>query len=195
VAAPPAVKALRSSLALRLTRLGLAFECAHVMVSPDLIRGVLTVRNVGREPVAFVDHGNSWGAYQATFGGRGWSARNPVDTWRANFYTETVLTPGEVRHACFCIMRSVTAELIPRDDWCFVVSESLDLPSGAASLRASFDRGQTVALIMDGAGMSGLDAEYVQHKAPVWVGTASLLSEEMSSVQDLDRYMLGETLR
>src|SRR5438552_8400383 len=61
--------------------------CAHAVIGPDLICGVLTAQNTGKEPIALVDRWNSWGAYQwrLTLGTQ--SAGNPQRNWWANCYT------------------------------------------------------------------------------------------------------------
>jgi hypothetical protein len=192
---PVSVAGIKASLALRLARTGLVFGCAHVVQGPDLIRGVVTVRNVGSEPIALVERKNSWGAWQWTLGGPGWSAGNPQHEWKENWYSEAVLAPGEVGHARFCITRSRSIQPTPADNWWFVVGEPMPPASRSPSPGASFARGQTVALVMDASQLRGLDEQEIKHKAPVWVGSASVLSEEVSSVQDLDRFIGGESLR
>jgi len=87
------------STLLRQTASTLSLTSDHVVVSPDLIRGILTIRNTGTRPIAMIDRWNSWGAYQWRFQVGAESAGNPQHSWWANVYTETVLAPGEVRHA------------------------------------------------------------------------------------------------
>ncbi len=76
---------------------------AHVVVRPDFIRGVLRVHNPGPRAWAVADRWNSWGAYLWEFTVAGRRARNPVDTWDENRYTETVLAPSETRALRFSI--------------------------------------------------------------------------------------------
>lgn len=145
------VAAIKGAVARRGTHSGLTVGCAHVVVSPDLIRGILTVRNIGPEPLSLVERWNSFGAYQWFFGGRVWSAGNPQHEWTENVYTETVLAPGEVRHARFCITRSRIDELVPNEHWWFVVGESPVSYICSAPPIASFVPGESLALVMDGS--------------------------------------------
>jgi hypothetical protein len=108
----------------RLNRSDLVLPCAHVVVAPDLIRGVLTARNIGREPLALVDRWNSWRAFQCTLETSGGSAGNPQRSWDANDYTETRLAPGEVRHVRFCVTASRTTLRVLEDSWWFLAGES-----------------------------------------------------------------------
>src|SRR6185295_10964279 len=80
-ASPPQTPAVPPTTPRRLTTAGLALNCAHVVIGPDLIRGVLTVRNTSNEPQALVDRWNGWGAYQWTLSVDGISAGNPQVHW------------------------------------------------------------------------------------------------------------------
>jgi hypothetical protein len=188
------VAAIKGSVPRRLAQSGITIGCAHVVLGPDLIRGVLTVRNVGPEPLSLVDRWNSFGAYQWFFGGRVWSAGNPKHEWTENACTETVLAPGEVRHARFCIMRSRTYELVPKGDWWFVVGESPVPSVRSCPPIGAFDPGERVTLVMDGS-RAGLPDDRPNHTDPLYRGSTSVLSEEQRSVADLDATLLGKPLR
>jgi hypothetical protein len=179
-------------------RSNLAISCAHVVAEPDLISGVLTARNTGKEPIAVVDRWNSWGAYQwrLTIGTE--SAGNPQHSWWKNFYSETVLAPGEVRHARFCIIRSVDRGHINENEWKFVVgagSDSIVTPHNAIATSPPFTRGQEVTLVMDAGGeMAAPDTDQPLTTA-LWRGIAMVRSEELKSVQELEDRIQGKLLR
>jgi hypothetical protein len=144
---PPSA-AMPAPQARPLLKSNLVITCAHVMIESDLISGVLTARNSGKEPLAVVQRWNSWGAYQwrLTFGAQ--LAGNPQQDWAKNFYSEEVLAPGEIRHCQFHITRSPDRARIGEEEWWFLVDAPASL-SAAAPL-PPFVRGQAVTLVMDG---------------------------------------------
>jgi hypothetical protein len=158
-----------------------------VVLAPDLIRGVLTARNIGREPLSLVDRWNSWGAYQWTIEGSGWLAGNPQSEWLANYYTETRLAPGEVRQARFNVTASKTPPRVSGDAWWFAAGENSNPPT-------LFVAGRKMILVMAGsrAEVSTSDPEFT---GAVWVGLSSVRSKELASVQDLEQHLQGKPLR
>jgi len=159
--------------------------------------GVLTARNTGKEPLAIVDRWNSWGAYQWRLTVGTESAGNPQHDWYANFYTETVLAPGEVRHARFNVTRSRSRARIGEEAWWFVVGDAIPIlrPPSAIASSPPFTRGQEVALVMDGGvEMAAPDSNLLSTIA-LWRGTAEVRSEELTSVQELDGRLEGKPLR
>ena len=187
----PAARRLNSSY--------LQVQCAHVVVAPDLIRGVLTARNLSKEPLAFVERWNSWGAYQWTLKSTGWSAWNPQTDWDQNFYTETVLAPGEVRHVRFCITASSSTPRVPEDDWWFdaevpMIWSSLSTPPASQRTAATFASGQSLRVTMDGTKAETVVSD-PNFADPLWVGVSTAGSEELSSVSELESRLQGKKLR
>ena len=105
---PPLARAPKDSLAL---------GCAHVVVGPDLIRGILAATNWGDKPIALIDRWNSWGAYQWTMSIGSRRAGNLQHDWLKNFYTESILAPGETRQARFSVTRSRDSADLKDDEW------------------------------------------------------------------------------
>jgi hypothetical protein len=169
------------------------------VVNPELICGVLTARNSGKESFALVDRWNSWGAYQWNLFIGTQSAGNPQHDWYANFYTETILIPGETRHAWFYVTRSRTAPRFREGAWWFLVGDAFGVISVASfgeriDISTRFVRGQSLSLAMGGS----LPEAYDTDRAPtttVWTGVTTVRSEELTSVQDLEARIQGQPLR
>lgn len=178
----------------RLTTSGLVITCAHVVVGPELIRGVLTAQNNGTEPLSIVDRWNSWGAYQWTLSIDGQSAGNPQMAWDENGYSETVLRPGETRHARFYITRRRDASPPEVGTWCFLVGEPpiiiKDDSGKVPKLVGPFAAGQEVTLTMDGAASQWTPADGGS-TAALWKGTTSVRSRELNRVEDLEALVQG----
>jgi hypothetical protein len=196
----PATVAPAPAAPRRLTTSGLDLTCTHVVVGPELIRGVLTVRNTSKEPIALVDRWNSWGAYQWTFSIEGKSAGNPQVSWYGNYYTETVLTPGETRHAPFSLHRR--RDTLQGDElgWRFLLGGPLGIvaideqgkPLTFDATR-SFALAQSVVLTLVGSGrVSFTDAH--ASTAALWAGTASIPSRELDSLDALNSHAQGHSL-
>jgi len=197
-ATPPAAVVVKPAApARKLVKSKLVITCAHVVMDGGLLSGVLTARNVGPEPIALVDRSNSWGAYQWEFMlGPEW-AGNPQHSWYANHYSETVLAPGEVRHARFAVARFPDRSRLGWEAWRFVVGDGerqlLHLPDDPAA-DPPFMRGQEIALRMKGEAPQPLEWGKVAAVA-LWTGTVTVRSEEVASVQDLDARIRGKALR
>jgi hypothetical protein len=181
----------------RLTTSGLVITCAHVVVGPELIRGVLTAQNNGTEPLSIVDRWNSWGAYQWTLSIDGQSAGNPQMAWDENGYSETVLRPGETRHARFYITRRRDASPPGVGSWCFLVGEPpiiIKADSGKApKLAGPFAAGQEVILTMDGAASESSGSNSPSSEV-LWRGKASVRSIELNALEDLEPLAKGKPL-
>ena len=175
----------------------LVISCTHVVAEPDLISGVLTAKNVGKEPIAVVDRWNSWGARQwrLTIGSE--SAENPQHSWYGNFYSETILAPGEVRHARFYITRSVKRAHIGEAAWWFVVGGPIhiDSPQNAIAASPAFVRGQEVTLVLDGGVRRDAPDTDQPLTTALWKGVATVRSDEQRSVQELEDRIQGKVLR
>jgi hypothetical protein len=180
-------------------RSDLVLRCAHVVVAPDLIRGVLTAQNIGKTPLSVVDHGNSFGAYQWSLTSRTWTAETPEYTWRSNCYTETVLAPGEVRHARFTIQGSKRSQPSLQNHWEFWSADFL----GPDPLSSSGERmeppppfapGQSIRLIMDGS-RADTHTSDPKIRNPLWVGLAVVRSQEVASVEELEARLGGTGLQ
>jgi len=175
-----------------LLKSNLVLGCSHVVVQSDLIAGVLTARNTGSIPLALVQRWNSWGAYQWRWTLGGESAENPQWDWWANYYSEEVLAPGEIRHARFFITRSPGRARIGEKAWWFVVG-GLDVNYSSPASSSPFVRGQAVTLVMDGSGKAAPVSD-PSFTAALWVGTGTVPSGELESLQDLERRIQGELL-
>jgi hypothetical protein len=175
----------------RLTTSGLVITCIHVVVGPELIRGALTARNNSTEPLSIVDRWNSWGAYQWTLSIDGQSAGNPQTAWDENGYSETVLRPGETRHARFYITRRRDASPPGVEAWYFLVGEPpIIIKDDSGKIRGPFAAGQEVILTMDGAVSQWTTADGGS-TAALWKGTTSIRSSELNRVEDLDAMVQG----
>jgi len=182
-----------------LLKSNLVISCAHVVVEPDLISGVLTARNIGKGPPAVVDRWNSWGAHQWRLAVGDQTAVNPKTNWWANFYTETVLAPGEIRHARFYITRSTSRARVGQEAWWFLVGGpfgeiSLATSESAGAPAPSFSGGQPVTFFMDGAQKDAPDTDR-DLTAALWCGGVTVRSEELTSVRDLEDRIQGKLLR
>ena len=200
-ASPPQTPAVPPTTPRRLTTAGLALNCAHVVIGPDLIRGVLTVRNTSNEPQALVDRWNGWGAYQWTLSVDGISAGNPQVHWYANYYTETVLAPGETRHSAFTLHRRRKTLLPDEAGWEFLLGGPLGVlaidekgkPVDFGGSRA-FAANQNVVLTLAGSGERSFTFDHASTE-PLWAGTVSVKSEGLDSREDLKCLAQGQPLR
>src|SRR5579859_95494 len=178
-----------------LLKSNLVISCAHVVIEPDLISGVLTAKNIGKEPLAVVDRWNSWGAYQWCLTVGAQTAGNPQHDWAKNAYTEEVLAPGEIRHRRFYITRSPNRTRIGEQAWSFLVegpNDGISFPTSGNAIAPLplFARGQTVTLVMDGS-QTGAPVSDPSFTATLWLGTATVQSEELKSVQDPEGLIQG----
>jgi hypothetical protein len=183
----------------------LVISCAHVLVRADLIRGILVVRNPGKTPVAIVDRWNSWGAYQWVLTVGGLTYSNPQMSWYENFYSETLLAPGEVRVARFVVRRGDvpwTPYSPDGTEWNFIRGfASLIVVNGVIdSTSGDFTPDQEVQVELNG-GRTGPRPSYWLEKnpnAPIrWSGTLIVRSQRLESVEELESHLKGDdrTLR
>jgi hypothetical protein len=175
----------------------LVIRCAHVVVEPDLISGVLTARNGGKQPLSVVDRWNSWGAYQWRLAIGTLSAGNPQHDWWANFYTETSLEPGEIRHARFYMTRSPNRVRLGEDAWCFLVEGAgffLSTSSEVIAALPPFARGQAVTLVMDGKQTDAPDSDRTR-ATDLWGGQVTVRSDELKSIRELEDRITGKELQ
>ena len=183
----------------------LVIKCAHVLVRADLIRGILAVRNAGTTPVAIVDRWNSWGAYQwvLTVGGLLYS--NPQMSWYANYYSETLLAPGEVRVARFAIRRGDvpwTPYSPDGTEWNFIRGfASKCVVNGVVdSTSEDFTPDQELQLELNGARTDPRPSYWLEKNpnAPKrWSGTSIVRSRRIESMEELEAHLKGDdrTLR
>ena len=93
----------------------------HYVVSPQEIRGVISVRNVATEPVALIDRWNSMGSEQwhVVVDGRDVFS-NPQHEWEKNGYTESTIDGNSIRAISFVLHAQRTPaekywEFTPKD--------------------------------------------------------------------------------
>lgn len=191
-AAPPPAR--------RLATAGLVVSGAHVVAGPDLIRGVLRVRNAAPAPVALVDRWNSGGAYPWTLALDGLTAGNPQMCWWANFCSETVLAAGEVRHAPFTLHRRRATIAGSDAGWACLLGGPLDIAASDAQGRPipaaeapSFAPGRTLAVTLTGAGTAAFPSGDAS-TAPLYTGTVSAASQEVEAVDALAPHAQGRRL-
>lgn len=197
-ASPIRTPALPSTPPRRLSTAGLVVTCAHVVIGPDLIRGVLTVRNTSNQPQALIDRWNSWGAYQWTLSVDGTSACNPQVSWYANDYTETVLAPGEARYSAFALYRKQKTSPPDEVGWKFLLGGPLGvLAIDEKGKPVDFDgsppfaANQKVVLTLAGSGEASFTFVHASSET-LWAGTVSVQSQELNSPEDLK--ILGQGL-
>jgi hypothetical protein len=178
---PPVARAPKDSL---------VFGCSHVVVGPDLIRGVLVATNRGDKPIALIDRWNSWGAYQWAVGIGKRDAGNPQHDWFANYYTETILLPGETRSARFIITRFHDSAALKDGEWWFVLGE----PDGIAAPGSPFAAGEALTLFMDGNKGEPSEGDH-SPEALLWSSLVSTSSKELTELDALDRLARGKPLR
>lgn len=158
------------------------------------------MRNVGTMPAAVTDRWNSWGAHQWTLTVAGRSYSNPQLGWWANFYSETVLAPGEVQAARFAIRR-VDAPRSPYSpdgsEWNFMPALEVALSanlSGPSSSRG-FTTDQDVQLELDGSRAGPRPASWLEKNPaapPRWSGDLSVRSRRLDTLQDLESLLKGD---
>jgi len=180
---PPITRAPKDSLVL---------SCAHVVVGPDLIRGVLVATNRGDKPIAIIDRWNSWGAYQWTVGIGTRSAGNPQHDWLKNFYTETILAPDEKRQARFSVSRFRDSADLKGDEWWFVLGEPDG--TGASGSPAPFAFGEAFTLFMDGNKGDPSEGD-PSPEALLWSSLATTSSKELTELDALGPFARGKPLR
>src|SRR6185295_13505564 len=176
---------------------GLVLRCAHVLLSKDEICGVLSIENTGKEAVAWVDRWNSWGAYQwrITIGPQ--TAVNPQVHWWANYYSETALAPGEVRHAWFTITWLHAGKNIRQGAWHFDVRKpyerTVDENWKEINTFKPFESGQTLILLMQPI-KPITPAPEEELPVAMWTGIAVATSTEVEAVEDLESLAQGQPL-
>lgn len=182
----------------RLATTGLVLTCAHVVVEPDLVRGVLTVLNTSKESLALIDRWNSSGAFQWTLTLDGVGAGNPQISWWASHYSETVLRPGKIRHAVFLLIRRQNSLSPEEAGWRFLLGGplgviSVDERGTPVDSSRPFATGQKLTLSLIGAGQDCTTFEGAS-ESPLWSGTATVPSRELNALEDLRDLALSQTL-
>lgn len=177
---------------------GLVLRCSHVVEGEESIGGVLTLQNTGKEPVALVDRWNSWGAYQWVISIGGRTASNPQMSWYRNFYSETLLGPGEIRHVWFSVTKDHHSMPLRQDAWRFQVHSPFERVADQtwriAGRFQSFTAGE--ALVVTLQGIAPL-VPPPQRESPVglWTGVATGTSTEVNSLAELETTVRGQALR
>jgi hypothetical protein len=171
---------------------GLFLTSSHVVVSPELMLGVLTVRNVGTAPIALVDRWNSWGAYQWWLSIGTESAGNPQCSWYRNFYSESVIAPGELRHAWFQVTRSRKNGPVRESAWWFMTGGFTGATDWNDESIPRFRTGDPVTLTLNGAfaqegGLTSMIG--------LWTGCATVRSTELVGLKDLEALVAGKPLQ
>jgi hypothetical protein len=177
---------------------GLVLRCSHVVLNKDQIVGLLTVENTGKESVALVDRWNSWGAYQwrLTIGEQ--TAVNPQVCWWANFYSETAIAPGEVRHSWFSVTWVHPGGEIRKGAWHFDVRKPFEMTVDENGKEVvtfkPFEVGQPLILLFQA--IKPMVPEPPEGSAvPLWTGIAVATSKEVNSELELEALVKGNPLR
>lgn len=174
-------------------RSGLVLQCSHLVVGEESICGILTVQNTGKEPLALVDRWNSWGAYQWVLSIGGRTASNPQVSWYGNYYSETLLAPGEARHAWFSVTKDYRSPVFRQDAWRFQVRGPFHLTLEGDTFQ-SFTAGEPLIVTLQGIPPV---IPSPQRELPVglWSGAVTATSTEVGSLAELEELVQGQLLR
>jgi hypothetical protein len=118
--------------------------------------------------------------------------------WFANYYSETAIAPGEIRHAWFSVTWLHLGREIRKGAWHFDVRKPFEMTVDEhwkeINTAKPFEAGQTLILLFQTI-KPVLPERPEGSPVPLWTGIAVATSSEVGSQSDLETLVKGNPLR